>query len=44
VRSEVIRAKVERLAKRSDAGEREYIRGIYEELAGSLEANTPWGI
>jgi hypothetical protein len=42
--SEVIRAKVEGRSRWGDGGEREYIRGIYEELAGCLEANAPWGI
>lgn len=42
--SEVIRAKVEGRSRWGDGGEREYIRGIYEELAGCLEASAPWGI
>lgn len=42
--SEVIRAKVEGRSRWGDGGERDYIRGIYEELIQCLEANAPWGI
>lgn len=42
--SESIRAKVEGRSGWGDGGERDYIRGIYEELIQCLEANEPWGI
>ena len=42
--SEVIRAKVEGRSGWGDGGERDFIRGIYEELIQCLEANTRWGI